>query len=130
VLAGGNLALLAALAGTPFAPSFEGAVVVMEDVDEAVYRVDRMLRQLLMAGLLDGCRALLFGHCTRCPEESDDGARSLDDVLAEAADALGVPCLAGVPVGHIDDQWTVPLGAWAEVDADARAVHVQVKRRE
>jgi len=77
-----------------------GAIVVMEDVNEAVYRVDRMLRQLLMAGMLDGCRALVFGHCTECPEEADDGARPLDDVLAETADALGVPCLAGVPVGR------------------------------
>ena len=125
VLAGGNLALLAALTGTPYAPRLDGAIVVVEDVNEAVYRVDRMLRQLLMAGALDGCRALVFGHCTDCPEESDDGARSLDDVLAETADALGVPCLSGVPVGHIDDQWTLPLGAWAELDADARTLAVR-----
>ena len=116
-LAGGNLALLAALAGTPFAPRLDGAILVLEDVNEAVYRVDRMLRQLLLAGLLRGCRAVVFGHCTDCPEESDDGARTLDDVLAELAALLDVPCLAGVPVGHIRDQWTVPLGAQAEVDA-------------
>ena len=55
-LAGGNLALLAALAGTPWAPSFDGAIVVLEDVNEATYRVDRMLRQLLLAGAFAGCR--------------------------------------------------------------------------
>jgi muramoyltetrapeptide carboxypeptidase len=78
--------------------------------------------------MLDGCRALVFGHCTECPEEADDGARPLDDVLAETADALGVPCLAGVPVGHIDDQWTLPLGAPAELDADGKALHVVAAR--
>jgi muramoyltetrapeptide carboxypeptidase len=116
-LAGGNLALLAALVGTPWAPRLDGAILVLEDVNESVYRVDRMLRQLLLAGVLRGCVALVFGECTDCPEESDDGARRLDDVLAEIADVLRVPCLAGVPVGHIADQWTLPLGAVAEVDA-------------
>jgi muramoyltetrapeptide carboxypeptidase len=120
-LAGGNLALVAALAGTPYAPRFAGAVVVLEDVNEAVYRVDRMLRQLLLAGALAGCRALVFGHCTACPEPAEaasgppDGRRTLDAVVAEAAAALGVPAATGVPVGHIDDQWTLPLGAHAEL---------------
>jgi muramoyltetrapeptide carboxypeptidase len=126
-LAGGNLALVAALAGTPYAPRFDGAVVVLEDVNEAVYRVDRMLRQLLLAGAFAGCRALVFGHCTACPESADaDGRRTLDAVVAEAAAALGVPAAAGVPVGHIDDQWTLPLGAWAElaVEDGACALHV------
>lgn len=127
-LAGGNLALLAALAGTSYAPRFDGAVVVLEDVNEPVYRVDRMLRQLLMAGAFAGCRALLFGHCTHCPEPcEDDGRRTLDAVVAEAAELLDVPAVVGVPVGHIDAQWTLPLGAHAEVvigDAGC-AVHVE-----
>jgi muramoyltetrapeptide carboxypeptidase len=118
-LAGGNLALLAALVGTPYAPRFEGAIVVLEDVNEAVYRVDRMLRQLLLAGAFAGCRALVFGHCTGCPEPcDDDGRRTLDAVVREAATLVGVPAAAGVPVGHIDAQWTLPLGADAEVVVD------------
>ena len=126
-LAGGNLALLAALAGTAYAPRFDGAVVVLEDINEPVYRIDRMLRQLLMAGAFAGCRALVFGHCTRCPEPcDDDGRRTLDAVVAEAAAALGVPAAAGVPVGHIDDQWTLPLGADAEVTVEAGACRLHV----
>lgn len=124
-LAGGNLSLLAALAGTRDAPSFDGAIVVLEDIGEAVYRIDRMLQQLRLAGSLHGCRGIVFGACTGCPEQADDdGPRRLDDVLRETADALAVPCLAGVPVGHISDQWTVPLGADAELDADATSLHV------
>jgi muramoyltetrapeptide carboxypeptidase len=122
VLAGGNVALLAALAGTPYAPRFDGAIVVLEDIDEAVYRIDRMLRQLLMARMLDGAAALAFGACTNCPEAADDGSRRLDDVVAETADLLGIPAVRDIPVGHIADQWTVPLGARAALDADARAL--------
>jgi muramoyltetrapeptide carboxypeptidase len=69
-LAGGNLALLAALAGTPWAPRFDGAIVVLEDVNEATYRIDRMLRQLLLAGAFDGCRGIAFGQCTACPRSA------------------------------------------------------------
>jgi muramoyltetrapeptide carboxypeptidase len=123
-LAGGNLALLAALVGTRHAPRFDGAIVVLEDVNEAIYRVDRMLRQLLLAGTFAGCRAIVFGQCTDCPEASDDGCRTLDDVVSEVADVLRVPALTGVPVGHVADQWALPLGAEAEVDVEALTLHV------
>lgn len=118
-LRGGNLALLAALTGTPFAPSLDGALLVLEDVNEAVYRIDRMLQQLRLSGMLRGVRGIVAGHFTDCPPESDDGSRALDDVLLEIADVLGVPCVAGVPIGHIEDQWTIPLGKSAELRADA-----------
>ena len=124
-LAGGNLALLSALAGTPWAPRFDGAIVVLEDVNEATYRIDRMLRQLLLAGAFDGCRGIAFGHCTGCPEEcEDDGRRTLATVIGELAETLRVPTLLGIPLGHIDDQWTVPLGAEAEIDGEGRILRV------
>ncbi len=126
-LAGGNLALLAALCGTPFAQPLDGAIVVLEDINEPIYRVDRMLAQLRLAGALRGCVAIAFGHCTSCAEEADDGARALDDVLGELADRLAVPCIAGIPMGHISDQWTVPLGAVAELDVDARRLSVEAR---
>lgn len=125
-LAGGNLALLAALCGTPYFPDLDGAILVLEDVNEPVYRVDRMLQQLLLAGVLRGVRGIAFGHCTDCDEQTTEGgARTLADVVREVADALSVPCLLGLPVGHIDDQWTLPLGAHAEMDADSPALHVR-----
>jgi len=123
-LAGGNLALLSALAGTPYAPDLRGAILILEDIDEPVYRIDRMLVQLRLTGMLDSVRGLVFGGFTNCREASDDGERSLDEVIAELAEVLRVPCIADAPFGHIDDQWTLPLGAPAELDADSAALHI------
>jgi muramoyltetrapeptide carboxypeptidase len=126
-LMGGNLALLAALAGTPYFPPLDGAILVLEDIGEAVYRIDRMLQQLRLAGALTRVAGLVFGAFTDCPETSDDGVRRLDEVIAEAADAAGVPCLAGVPVGHIEEQWTIPIGLTATLDATKRTLHAPLR---
>ena len=123
-LVGGNLALLAALAGTAFAPAYDGAILVVEDVGEPTYRIDRMLRQLELSGALGRVAGIVFGHFTDGTLDSDVTSRALDDVLREAADVAGVPAIAGAPLGHIDDQWTIPLGATAELDADAGTLHV------
>jgi muramoyltetrapeptide carboxypeptidase len=124
VLTGGNLAVLASLIGTPYAPDLDGTILVLEDIDERTYRIDRMLRQLYLAGMLTDCRAIVFGACTDCAEQTQSGSRSLDEVLREMADLVGIPCVAGVPVGHIDEQWTVPLGSYGRLDADALTLNV------
>ncbi|MFI5257496.1 MAG: LD-carboxypeptidase [Gemmatimonadales bacterium] len=118
-LVGGNLALLAALAGTPYAPDYSDAILVLEDVGEATYRIDRMLRQLILSGALEGVAGIAFGHFTDGTDPIDVASRPLIDVLREACDTAGVPALAGIPLGHVNDQWTIPLGAFAELDADA-----------
>ena len=123
-LVGGNLALLAALCGTPFAPDYEGAILVLEDVGEATYRIDRMLQQLRLAGALDRLAGIAFGQFTESTDALDAPNLPLDVVLRDAADAAGVPAVAGIPLGHVSDQWTIPLGALAELDADARTLHV------
>ena len=127
-LMGGNLALLTALAGTPYFPPLDGAILVLEDIGEAVYRIDRMLQQLRLAGALTRVAGLVFGAFTDCPETSDDGLRRLDEVIAEAADAAGVPCMTGIPVGHIEEQWTIPIGLTATLDATKRTLHVHSSR--
>jgi muramoyltetrapeptide carboxypeptidase len=126
-LVGGNIALLCALAGTAYAPDYRGAIVVMEDVNEPVYRIDRMLTQLRLTGALGKCAGLVFGQFTDVPGDAPEealGARALDEVLGEVASSLGVPCIAGVPIGHVADQWTLPLGGQAELDADARTLRI------
>lgn len=123
-LVGGNLAVLSALCGTPFAPDLSDGILVLEDINEPVYRIDRMLQQLVLSGALNGCRAIVFGQCVKCADDAGGGARPFDEVLGEVAHSLGVPCLAGIPVGHIDEQWTIPLGAMATLDTSTRALNV------
>jgi muramoyltetrapeptide carboxypeptidase len=123
-LAGGNLSVLAALAGTPYAPDLTDSILILEDVNEPVYRIDRMFQQLKLTGMLSGCRAIAFGDCTNCRDDAGGGGRPFDEVLGELAHSLGVPCLAGIPVGHIPDQWTIPLGAMATLDTAQRSLSV------
>lgn len=121
---GGNLALVTSLLGTPFAPNFAGAILIIEDIGEAMYRIDRMLRHLILAGALQQCVALVAGDFRPPRGEEAKDNRTLDEVLGEAATRAGIPCLAGAPFGHISDQWTIPLGAIAELDTGARSLRV------
>ena len=123
-LVGGNLSVLTSLCGTPFAPDYTDSILILEDVNEAVYRIDRMLQQLRLSGSLNGCRAIVFGDCTGCKEDAGGGGRPFDEVLGEIAHALGIPCLSGIPVGHIAEQWTIPLGATAKLDTATRTLNV------
>jgi muramoyltetrapeptide carboxypeptidase len=123
-LAGGNLALLAALAGTDYAPDYKDAIVIIEDVNEAHYRIDRMLTQLRLADAFRECAGIVFGGFSDIPKEYGDETWTLDRVLEDVAQKTGVPCVAGAPFGHIDEQWTIPLGAHAELDADACTLKV------
>jgi muramoyltetrapeptide carboxypeptidase len=123
-LVGGNLAVLASLCGTAFIPDFSDSILVLEDINEPVYRIDRMLQQLMLAGVMNGCKAIVFGECVKCPDDAGGGGRAFDDLLREIADELGVPCLAGIPVGHISEQWTLPLGATATLDTRERRLTV------
>ena len=123
-LAGGNLSLLASLCGTRFAPDYTNVILVLEDIGEPTYRIDRMLRQLALNGALARVTGIAYGQFSEGTEPGDANSRDLDDVLCEAADIAGVPAVAGIPLGHVDDQWTMPLGAMAELDADRRTLHV------
>ncbi len=125
-LVGGNLSLIAALAGTPYAPDYSGAILVLEDVGEPTYRIDRMLQQLLMSGALSGLAGIAIGEFSEGTPSHDVMSRKLDDVLRDMAELAGVPAVAGIPLGHIDDQWTLPLGARAALDADAHTLRVQL----
>jgi muramoyltetrapeptide carboxypeptidase len=119
-LVGGNLTVLSALVGSEYVPPFDGAVLFLEDVREEVYRVDRMLTQLRLCGLLGRIRGFVFGSCSRCePGEGSYGSLTLEEVLDEHVRPLGVPAYQGAMIGHQERQFTVPVGVVAEVDADA-----------
>ncbi|MEX2221054.1 MAG: LD-carboxypeptidase [Candidatus Rokuibacteriota bacterium] len=119
-LLGGNLCLMSHLCGTPYFPDLRGAILFLEDVEEAYYRIDRMLTQLWLSGALAGVAGVAFGKFTSCdPSPYFLQNRPLEDILAERCRALGVPAVSGVMVGHVEDQTTLPIGCLAELDADA-----------
>ncbi len=122
-LLGGNLTVLTALMGTSYLPDFDGAILFIEDIDEAPYRIDRMLTQLGLAGVLKGVKAVIFGLCTNCgPVGPSYGGFTISEVLEQHLKPLGVPAWQGGQFGHVANQWTLPEGALGQVDADAGTV--------
>jgi muramoyltetrapeptide carboxypeptidase len=109
-LLGGNLSLLAAMCGTPAPPRARGAILFVEEIEEPAYRIDRAWTQLVLTGALDGVAGIAFGRFTNC-EDFDV------ELLRELTAPLGVPVLADLPFGHEPDNWTLPLGVRARLDA-------------
>lgn len=116
-LIGGNLTLLAHLVGTPYEPDYHGAILVLEDVYEAPYSIDRMLTHLWLAGRLQRCAGIALGKFTET--ETDGNTFSVESVLRDRFEPLGLPTLRGLMINHVDDQTVVPIGASARLDVDA-----------
>jgi len=124
-LLGGNLTVLTALVGTPYLPVWDGAILFLEDTNEEIYRVDRMLTQLQLAGILARVGGVVFGKCTRCqPGDNSYGSLTLEEVLDDHLKPLGVPAWEGAMIGHVKKQWTVPVGLEVEIDAAAGTVRM------
>ncbi len=128
-LVGGNLSLISALEGTPYAIDTRDAILLIEDTREAPYRVDRMLCQLRLAGKLATLRGAVLGQFTRNYDREDetrggDPRFSVDGVLRQYFEGLGVPVLMNYPVGHHAMNATLPLGGEVEIDADAATLTV------
>jgi muramoyltetrapeptide carboxypeptidase len=127
-LVGGNLSLISALEGTPYAIDCQDAVLLIEDVNEAPYRIDRMLCQLRLAGKLDQLKGVVLGHFTteyvREDKLTDDARFDTQGVLRQYFERAGMPVLVNYPIGHHDQNCTVPLGAQVEVDADAKTLRI------
>lgn len=118
-LVGGNLTVLTALAGSPYLPDFTGKILFLEDVSEAPYRIDRMLSTLKLMGALDRIAGLIFGECTDCDPGDGYGSLTLDEIFDDHLKPLGIPAYRGALIGHIRQQFIVPVGGRVEMDADA-----------
>jgi muramoyltetrapeptide carboxypeptidase len=115
-LVGGNLSVLAALVGTPYAARMAGAIVFLEDVDEAPYRINRMLTQLAQSGELTRAAAVMFGGCTDCTVPPGEATLSLEETLRDRLEPLHVPAAMGLSFGHLTRHFTMPLGIRARFD--------------
>ncbi|TSH97985.1 LD-carboxypeptidase [Verticiella sediminum] len=111
VLWGGNLALVTALLGTPYLPKVRGGILFLEDINEAPYRIERMLIQLLQAGVLARQKAIVLGRFTGYRTTDLDGGYDLADVIAWIRRESGVPVITGLPFGHVPTKVTLPVGA-------------------
>jgi muramoyltetrapeptide carboxypeptidase len=120
-LAGGNLTLISTTMGTPYEIETAGRILLVEDVDEEPYSIDRMLTQLRLAGKLDAAAGLIFGECQDCRprvfQPSYESTLSVGEVVDEILGRLRIPVLSGLTIGHTDDQLTLPLGVMAQLDA-------------
>jgi muramoyltetrapeptide carboxypeptidase len=113
-LLGGCLSLLCSLMGTPYLPDLKGAILLLEDVDEYPYRLDRMLNHLRLAGVLEHIGGLVLGQFKDCftPEEMVRSP-TLEEMAMELTEGLALPVVAGVPYGHFRRRLVLPLGVQA-----------------
>lgn len=118
-LVGGNLTVLTALAGTPYLPDFSGRILFLEDVGEAPYRIDRMFSTLKLMGALDKVAGIIFGDCSDCNPGDGYGSLTLDQIFDDYILPLKIPAYRGAMIGHIREQFIVPVGGKVEIDADA-----------
>jgi muramoyltetrapeptide carboxypeptidase len=122
-LAGGNLTMIATMMGTPYELDTAGAIVFLEDTHEEPYRVDRMFTQLAHGRKFDGIAGFVWGRCTDC--EAKGTSFSLEEILRDRFASLGVPALAGLSFGHIEQKLTLPIGIMASIDADAGTLTIE-----
>ncbi len=118
-LLGGNLSVLASIVGSSYLPNWKNTILFVEEVGEEIYRVDRMLTQLKLGGILEQLAGFIFASCSDCDREEDDKPTlTLRQVLLESIAPLGIPAWYGSAIGHIQHNFTVPLGVEVEVDAE------------
>ena len=119
-LLGGNLTVLTAILGSPYVPDWENTILFCEDIGEDYYRMDRMVTQLKLAGVLGKIKGFVFGSCSECgPGDGNFGALTLEEIFIDHVKPLGVPAWQGAMIGHAQPQWTLPVGAPVEIDASA-----------
>jgi muramoyltetrapeptide carboxypeptidase len=117
-LLGGNLTVLASIVGSPYLPSFERAILFVEDIGEDVYKIDRLLTQLKLAGILDRLAGFIFGQCVNCSASSDYASFTLEDVIRQHIDPLKIPAWTGATIGHLEIINTLAIGVEVAIDAD------------
>lgn len=122
VLLGGNLTLISMLLGTPYMPDLRGAILLIEDVDEHLYRIDRMLTHLRLSGAFEACAGIVLGDFTNCRTEHPDRSLSLDQIIRDVVLPCGKPVVSGLMIGHCVPKISLPLGVRYRLDADAASL--------
>ena len=117
-LIGGNLCVFVSMLGSPYFPDCHGKILVLEEIGEEPYRIDRMLTSLRLAGVFSQISGLILGQFTDCSPASPQQSYSLSEVLQQHFGTAAFPILSNAPLGHTENKWTLPLGVEATLDAD------------
>ncbi len=121
-LVGGNLSIMVSVIGTPYDVNYHNKIVFIEEVGEEPYRIDRMLTQLIEAGKFKKASGIMMGIFKNCEQKNDDPSFrksfTLMEVLKDRLSGLKIPVVYGMSFGHVNDKFTIPFGALAELDAD------------
>lgn len=123
---GGNLATVVSLTGTPFMPPVQGGILFIEDVNEQPFRIERMIYQLHLAGILEQQKALVLGCFTGCKQFDSDNGYDLNAMIEHVRSVIGIPVITGLPFGHVPNLVTLPVGARAKLEADVDGFELTV----
>jgi muramoyltetrapeptide carboxypeptidase len=115
-LIGGNLTVFNSLLGTEYLPNCDNKILFLEELNEDPYKIDRMLTQLKLAGILDKLAGFIFGACTKCVSEDPLQSFTILEVIKHHVLPLNIPAIYNAPFGHTPKKWTIPIGAMAELD--------------
>ena len=123
-LLGGNLTVLTGIAGSRFYPDFTDSILFLEDIGEEPYRIDRMFSQLALSGALEHIKGFVFGRCSDCEASDPRSSLTLDEIVDHYIKPLGIPAYQGALIGHMDEQFILPVGARVCIDANKGSITV------
>jgi len=126
-LLGGNLAVLTGIAGSFYFPDFTNSILFLEEVSEELYRIERMFCQLRLTGALTKIKGFIFGQCSDCKPGAGYGSQNLDQILDDYIKPLQIPAYQGAMIGHIRNQFILPVGAQIEMNANKGTFVVESK---
>lgn len=112
---GGNLAMICSTLGTPYEPNFDNSILILEEINEPPYCIDRLLTQLILSNKLNKCNGIILGHFTDCIDEKID-SNSLINMIKKRLSSLNIPIVSALPFGHDYPNVTIPIGAYAHYD--------------
>jgi len=123
-LIGGCLSIISGILGTPYEPSFRDKVLLLEDVGEDPYRIDRYLAQLRLAGILHQVRGILFGQFVDCIPRDEEPSLTIEEVIVDLTGDLDVPIIMGLSYGHVDRKLTLPIGVEVAIDTEGPRIEI------
>jgi len=126
-LLGGNLSLIASIIGTKFQPNFNNSILVIEDIGEEPYRIDRYLSQLKNSGILNKIKGCILGQFTDCVAKEPEKSLTLEQIFQDYFKNLGIPILSNLSYGHIPQKITLPIGARIKIDTKRKTITIVEK---